>query len=213
MSTNKVEELEAADEVCACCGIAAGDDVKLKNCACNLVKYCTVGCQKNDRSKHKKACKKKMAELRDRDLFTQPDSSHLGECPLCCLPLPLHPTKSTFMTCCSKSICKGCNYANQRREFEQGLQQRCAFCREPAAESDEECIKNMMERIKKYNDPVAMTEMGKKFLFEKGDHVLHWTYYHDHYVVNHSYVWHPSYLFHNSLLYQFGGGLLVLYYR
>jgi hypothetical protein len=178
MSANKVEELEAADEVCACCGIAAVDDITLKNCACNLVKYCTVDCQKNDRSRHKKACKKKMAELRDRDLFTQPDSSHLGECPICCLPLPLHPKNSMFMTCCSKSICNGCDYANQERENEQGLENRCAFCREPAAESDEESDRNVMKRIMKHNDPVAMTQMGKKLLFEKGDHkkaLEYWT--------------------------------------
>jgi len=30
------EEAVAADEVCASCGVAAIDDVKLKKCACNL---------------------------------------------------------------------------------------------------------------------------------------------------------------------------------
>ena len=176
MSTNKLEELVAADEVCASCGIAAGDDIKLKNCACNLVKYCSVDCQKNDRSRHKKACKKKMAELRDRDLFTQPDSSYLGECPLCCLPLSIDMSKSTMMSCCSKTICKGCNYANQMREMEARLEQRCAFCREPAVESQGEINKNIMKRIKK-NDPAAMTQMGKTF-FEEGDHekaLEYWT--------------------------------------
>ena len=32
---------------CASCGKAAVDDVKLKKCACDLVKYCSVDCQKN----------------------------------------------------------------------------------------------------------------------------------------------------------------------
>ena len=36
-----------ADEVCANCGKAAVDNIKLKKCACNLVKYCSVVCQKN----------------------------------------------------------------------------------------------------------------------------------------------------------------------
>ncbi len=171
MSANKVV-MDAADdeeEVCASCGIAAVDDITLKNCACNLVKYCTVDCQKNDRSRHKKACKKKMAELRDRDLFTQPDSSYLGECPICFLPLSLDILKSTMMSCCCKLICMGCDYANTRREIEQGLEHRCAFCREPVPKPHEKHEKRLMERIKK-NDPVAMVQMGKTLLLEEGDH-------------------------------------------
>src|SRR5210317_861919 len=123
---------------CAACGKAEVDDVKLKKCACGLVKYCSVDCQKNHRPQHKKECKKRMAELRDRDLFTMPDSSCYGDCPICCLPLPIDQKKSTFMTCCSKTICNGCDYANKNCEIEAGLQQRCAFCREPLAETGEE---------------------------------------------------------------------------
>jgi hypothetical protein len=52
------EEAVTADEVCASCGIAAVDDVTLKKCACDLVKYCSVACQKNHRPQHKKLCKK-----------------------------------------------------------------------------------------------------------------------------------------------------------
>ena len=154
------QELDGVeDDVCACCGIAAVDDVTLKKCACNLVKYCSVDCQKNHRKQHKKACKKRLAEIHDNKVFTQPDISHWGECPICCLPLSLQPTH-TMMGCCSKIICKGCCYANQKREMEAGLEQRCPFCRNPAPKSQEEMIKNKMERIKK-NDPVAMTSMGK----------------------------------------------------
>ena len=78
------------DEVCASCGKAAVDNITLKICtACKLVKYCSVECQKNHRPQHKKACKKRMAEIRDDRLFQQPDECCLGECPICCLPLPL----------------------------------------------------------------------------------------------------------------------------
>src|SRR6056300_187939 len=131
-------DLETTDEVCASCGKAAVDDVKLKKCACNLVKYCGVECQKNHRPQHKKLCKKRMAEIRDDRLFTQPDESHIGECPICCLPLPLDMEKSTMMSCCSKVICNGCRYANEKREREQGMESKCAFCREPVARSQEE---------------------------------------------------------------------------
>ncbi len=155
------QELEQTeDEVCASCGIAAVDDTKLKNCACNLVKYCSVDCQKNDRPKHKRACRKRLTELHDKQLFTQPDISHIGECPICCLPLSIDITKSRMMSCCCKTICMGCDYANLMRENEQGLEHRCAFCREPVPKSQEEAEKQVMERVNKH-DPAAMTHMGK----------------------------------------------------
>ena len=75
------DDLESTDVVmkcCASCGKADVDDVKLKKCACKLVRYCTVECQKNHRPQHKKVCKKRLAELRDDRLFTQPDESYLG---------------------------------------------------------------------------------------------------------------------------------------
>ena len=154
---------------CASCGKAEVDDVKLKKCGCDLVKYCNINCQKNHRLQHKKACKKRLAELRDQSLFTMPDGSHDGECPICCLPLSLDPKKSIFMGCCSKIICDGCDYTNQNREIEAGLQQRCAFCREPMPESEEEYDKRCMKRIKK-NDPAAMNHMGYKHYHCEGNY-------------------------------------------
>ncbi len=157
----KSEQLEGAeDEVCASCGTAAVDDTKLKICDddCDLVKYCGDGCQEN----HK-------------DLFTQPDSSHRGECPICSLPLSIDASKSTMMSCCCKLICKGCNYANKKREIEGGLEPRCAFCREPAPKSMGEIYKNIKKRIKK-KDPAAMVQMGKRHDNE-GDYGKALTYY------------------------------------
>ena len=73
---------------CASCDVAAIDDVQLKGCdgGCGLVKYCSVDCEENHREQHDEECKKRRAEFRDKELFTQPDGSHLGECPICCLP-------------------------------------------------------------------------------------------------------------------------------
>jgi hypothetical protein len=149
---------QAADEVCGYCGKAEVDDVKLKKCACNLEKYCSVECQKNHRSQHKKECKKRMAEVRDDNLFKQPDESYLGECPICLLPLPIDESKSVLNSCCFKAICKGCDYANKRREIKQGLDQRCAFCREPMPKTDEEIDQNAMKRVK----GSAICEMAKQ---------------------------------------------------
>ena len=172
------DEAEAAVTTmmcCASCGKAAADDITLKFCtACKLVKYCSVECQKNHREQHKKACKKRAAEIRDDKLFQQPDESHLGECPICCLPLPLD--KWAVTSCCCKNICKGCEYANDLRIEEEGLEQRCVYCREPLPTTDEEVNQNYMERIKA-NDPVAFFNMGSN-CYRDGDHegaIPHWT--------------------------------------
>jgi tetratricopeptide (TPR) repeat protein len=152
---------EADVTLCASCGIAAGDDIKLKKCACKLVKYCSVKCQKDHRPKHKKECKKRVADLRDEILFKQPEITHLGDCPICCLPLPIDSSKSNFMYCCNKLICQGCNYARQKREVEWNLQSKCPFCREPLPITQEEINERVMKRIEA-NDPVAISHIGKK---------------------------------------------------
>jgi TPR repeat protein len=172
MSSNTNE----ADEVCASCAISGGDDVKLLLCtACKLVKYCSVECQKNHRPQHKKACKKRAAELRDDKLFTQPDESYLGECSICCLPLPIDESKSTVNSCCCKLICLGCDHANQKREREQGLEHKCPFCREPVPKTNEEYDQNLMKRVKA-NDPLAMYQMGVK-CDQEGDYEGAFQYY------------------------------------
>ncbi len=179
MSTTEVAAA-AGMMCCASCGIAEVDDVKLMDCddGCDLVKYCGDECQDNHRSKHKEECRKRKAELRDRDLFEQPDGTHEGECPICCLPLPVAvDVKNVFMTCCSKRICLGCHIANMTREYEGGLERRCPFCREPVAKSQEEAAKQTMKRIKENNDPAAMCHMGKQ-LYREGDYdtaLEYWT--------------------------------------
>ena len=161
-------DLEAtADEVCASCGKAALDDVKLKICtACKLVKYCSVECQKNHRRQHKKACKKRAAEIREDRLFQQPEISHHGECPICCLPLSLDENKSSMTACCSKYICNGCDHANNFREWKQGLEPKCPYCREPVPDTLEVIEQQNMKRVKA-NDPAATFKMGVKYHYEE----------------------------------------------
>ena len=125
-------------------------------------------CQKDHRPQHKKECKKRAAELKDELLFKQPESSYLGDCPICCLPLPLDNKKSTLYPCCSKVICNGCQHANRKREFEGRLQQRCPFCRKAAPKTQEQSDEQLMKRIEA-NDPVAMSQMGKD-KYEEGDY-------------------------------------------
>eukprot|EP00984_Skeletonema_dohrnii_P005055 scaffold1780_cov90-Skeletonema_dohrnii-CCMP3373.AAC.7 len=144
---------------CASCGKSEVDEVKLKECDdCDLVRYCSDECQENHAIQHEEHCKKRAAELRDELLFRQPDSSYLGDCPICCLPLSLDPTKSTMYNCCSKVICIGCAYTNQMREIERKLSFKCPFCREPAPTKLER-DKRRMKRIE-VNDPVALCREG-----------------------------------------------------
>jgi len=156
---------------CASCGIAEVDDIKLMTCtACKLVRYCSVACQKYHRPQHKRACKKRMAELRDDLLFAQPESSCYGDCPICVLPLPLDERKHFVMTCCCKVVCDGCNYADKLRQRQLNLNGpvKCPFCRHPLPTTRAESNAGIVRRIQA-NDPVAMRAMGGVGLSE-GDY-------------------------------------------
>ena len=149
--------------------------VTLSN-ACKLVKYCSVDCQKNHRPRHKKECKKRAIEIRDNELFTQPDGSHYGDCPICFLPMPLESHRSVKLPCCLKEVCIGCTYANELRELNEGLEHRCTLCRNPTSKLKEEGQKNIMERVKA-NDPAAIRHLGNQH-FDKREYGIayeHWT--------------------------------------
>ncbi len=151
-----------ADVVCANCGVAEVDEVKLEDCdRCDLVKYCSDKCSEEHREQHEEECKKRKAELHDKKLFRQPDETHLGECPICFLPMPLDPQQCVFHPCCSKTICDGCCYA----DIKSNGGKKCPFCREPVVD-DEGIIKMMMKRIKA-NDPAALFEMGTERYYEE----------------------------------------------
>jgi hypothetical protein len=136
--------------------------------ACKSVRYCSVKCQREHRPKHKRACKKRAAELRDEILFRQPESNHHGDCPICCLPLPIDPKKSTIYSCCSKYICIGCNYANRMRMMEGRLVPACPFCRHPVPNTKGEFDLIRMKRIE-VNDPVALQKNGTD-RYNEGDY-------------------------------------------
>ena len=96
--TNKVD-------VCANCGKDGGDGLKACT-ACKMAKYCNRDCQIAHRSKHKKACRKRAAEIRDEALFKHPPPNK--DCPICLLRLPSLVSGSTYYPCCGKIICGGC---------------------------------------------------------------------------------------------------------
>eukprot|EP00984_Skeletonema_dohrnii_P017532 scaffold8001_cov92-Skeletonema_dohrnii-CCMP3373.AAC.2 len=193
-----LEEAEAADMMfCASCGIAEVDDIKLMTCNdCDLVRYCSDKCQQGHRPRHDAKCKERAAELRDEILFRQPESTHFGDCPICCLPLLFNNNKSAMYTCCSKTICKGCEYASKLRQTEGRLEETCPFCRHPLSKDDEESNTNIMRRIEA-NDPHAMGHMGKRH-WDEGDYDTAFEYLsraaelgdaHAHFLLGHMYSW------------------------
>jgi len=125
-------------------------------------------------SQHQQECKKRVDELRDELLFKQPESTHLGDCPICMIPM-LDSTKSIMSSCCSKMVCKGCDYANDLREEEAKLGHSCPFCRKPVPSTQEQSDKQIMKRIAA-NDPGAMRRKGKQ-QHEKGDYRSAFEYY------------------------------------
>ncbi|MDB4430403.1 zinc finger MYND domain-containing protein [bacterium] len=129
---------------CASCGKVGGN---LNMCnKCNMVKYCNAACKKKHRSKHKKACEKRVSELHDDALFKEHPPRE--DCPICFLPLPLDPGQTNFHPCCGKIICNGCIYAMKEEACGRGKIELCAFCREPEPSSAEEAtkqIKKLME--------------------------------------------------------------------
>ena len=138
--------ITCTDEVdkCANCG-KEGSDLNICN-KCKMVKYCNLACKKKHKSKHKKKCDRRVAELHDEELFK--DHPPAEDCPICMLPLPLD-VGSIFNSCCGKRICQGCIHAMVMEELRKGKKEEelgmCPFCREPREDSDKEGI----ERVEK----------------------------------------------------------------
>ena len=135
---------------CANCGKGEENSGDLKACcACKLVKYCNRECQIAHRPQHKKACKKRAAELHDEALFKEHPPR--DECPICFLPLPLDISKTDFKSCCGKIICRGCIDAMKEEARGRGKIDLCAFCRKPNPTSYEENTKRLKKLIEVNN--------------------------------------------------------------
>jgi hypothetical protein len=156
------ETAEGSDDACNNCGVAEAevDEIKLEDCdGCKSIRRCGDKQKEEHRERHEEECKKREAELRDDNLFRQPDGTHFGECPLCFLPMPLDPRKITFKPCCSNLICLGCVCSNvviNKHDFVKTI--NCPFCRKPTT-NEKENLKKMMKRIKA-NDPAALSYVG-----------------------------------------------------
>ncbi len=152
---------------CSSCGVFEDEDTQLKTCdACDLVQYCSDDCQKEHRQAHEESCQKRAVELHDKILFQQPEGTHIGDCPICLLPLSDDISMFVMESCCSTFICNGCSHANRQRELEDNLPQKCPFCRVTPPATNEEGEAKKMKRVEA-NDPVALDEVGKKHYHDK----------------------------------------------
>ena len=139
---------------CANCGKGEECAGNLKVCtACKMVKYCNRDCQIAHCPQHKKACKKRAAELYDEKLFKEHPPRE--DCPICFLPLPLYDGQSYFKGCCGKTLCCGCVYATMFEAAMRGKQKDkaniCPFCRTPPPKTDEEDAKRVVKLVEKGN--------------------------------------------------------------
>jgi hypothetical protein len=123
-----------------------------------MVKYCNAACKKKHRSKHKKQCERRVAELHDEALFKEPPPPE--ECPICFLPLPLDSSESFFKLCCGKLICDGCIVAIEEEAYGRSKTSLCAFCREPTSNSEEEDIKRMKKLMEAGNADAFLNFAG-----------------------------------------------------
>ena len=153
--------MSTADITSACANCGKGDEgCDLKFCtACKMVKYCNRDCQIAHRPQHKKACKKRAAELHDEALFKEPPPQY-GDCPICFLRSPTMHTGSRYMSCCGKIICSGCCHAdvydNQGKII---ADKKCPFCRTSAPTSNKEGIQRLKKRME-VGDAYAFGMMG-----------------------------------------------------
>jgi TPR repeat protein len=155
---------DEAQSLCANCGKEEEFEAKLKSCnACKLVKYCGRDCQIAHRPKHKKACKKRAAELYDEALFKPPPKG--DDCPIYFLPLPVLASGQSLRACCGKSICRGCDYAHH---LQSNGNPSCPFCRADAPSARE--FDKMLRKRVVCNDADAIFQLGVMYL--EGDEVL-----------------------------------------
>ena len=156
ISNNNITTSGAADviPVCANCG-KEGDEINNTCNKCKMVMYCNAACKKKHRSKHKKQCERRVAELHDEELFKQPTPA-ADDCPICFLRMPLLDT-GVYKACCGKVICSGCCYEVDKRT--KNGRPLCPFCRSPPLWSEEDSNERMRKRVEA-GDLTSIYNMG-----------------------------------------------------
>ena len=161
LSQQKIEDLSNNEndeiELCANCG-KEGSNLNICN-KCKEATYCNAACKKKHRSKHKKQCERRVAELHDEALFRE-QPPEFGDCPICFLRLPTMDNGRRYMECCGKMICSGCVHADVYDNLGNIIVgKKCPFCRTPFATAVAEDIKRLKKRME-VGDAYAFYAMG-----------------------------------------------------
>ena len=164
LSQQKIEDLISNNEndvsACANCG-KEGSNLNICN-KCKAVKYCNAACKKKHRSKHKKRCESRVAEMHDEILFKEPPNE-FGDCPICFIRLPTMDEGRMYMTCCGKIVCRGCAHADVYDNHGKIMvEKKCPFCRTPLVTSDKEIIERLKNHME-VGDTYAFYMMGNYY--------------------------------------------------
>ncbi|KAL7527837.1 hypothetical protein ACHAXR_002155 [Thalassiosira sp. AJA248-18] len=116
---------------------------------------------------HKKACKKRAAELHNDALFRPLEPNE--DCPICFLPLPHHVTHKMWMSCCGKELCLGCIHAAD--ELDEDGVATCPFCRALSPKDMDEWDALMDRRMQK-GDCISFNCMASMYLYGKWDYEI-----------------------------------------
>jgi hypothetical protein len=154
-----------------------------------MVKYCSTKCQREHFSEHTAMECQFLNSFRLSGLFERPPPP--PDCDICFEALPIQIGDISFLTCCGKTVCNGCYYANvlALREHNDALavesirrgsplplgspqyrKQTCAFCRTEMPATDDEAVERMQTRIYRFNDTNAMQLLGQ--WYEEGSNGL-----------------------------------------
>ena len=159
LSQQKIGDLANEIELCANCG-NEGRNLNICN-KCKVAKYCNAACKKKHRSKHKKQCERRVAEMHDEMLFKEP-SPQYGDCTICFIRLPSMGSGKSYMACCGKMICTGCCYADVYDNHGNIIaDEKCPFCRTPDP-TKKEMIKRLKKRME-LGDANAFCMMGSYY--------------------------------------------------
>ena len=160
LSQQKIDDLSNNENDVSTCANCGKEGTNLNICnKCKEVTYCNAACKKKHRSKHKKQCERRVAELHDKALFKEPPPQ-FGDCPICFLRLPTMDSGKRYMTCCGKNLCSGCFRADVYDNHGNIIVgKKCPFCRTPEATSGEENIRRRKKRME-VGDLYAFLMMG-----------------------------------------------------
>ena len=99
----------------------------------------------------------------DEILFRQPESTHLGDCPICCLPMSVGRHQYSIMNCCCKILCVGCSSEDYKLRREHRRDHTCPFCRVQLGETNNSNAKRMAAA----NDVLALQNLGTEHYKKK----------------------------------------------